>query len=349
MSKFRKSTFINGLQVLKSIYAVKRGKRIPLYCEWEVTDRCNMNCSFCGTRKDNKSTGADIPTKAAVNLIDQLSGMGTRIIHFSGGEPTLRDDLNLLIARAKEKKMLVSLTTNGSAPAKKRQAFLMADIIAISIDGDEQLHDSMRKAPGAYRRAVETLKFLTAHNKTPIIIAVCMENSSYEMLERLATLARSLKVKISVKNLGPNVNTQSQNPERVQPYKNLDSPYFKRFASLVEKLKKTLGKTLANPGPLLNVIQNGGLGVYGCRAMDIAISLKADGSVSLPCNGLTKLLIKGDLREAYYGKRALKLRAVQGIDPVCKGCSIPCMVQASALLKPKGIWTIFDAYIESLY
>lgn len=338
-----------GLGILKSIYDIKVLKRrIPLYCEWEVTSCCNMSCDFCSTRTSNTVLLEDTSTDEALNIIEQLSGLGTKIIHFSGGEPTLRKDLPELVSKAKEKNMIVSITTNGSAPLQRIEKLLHVDLIRVSIDGPEQFHDSMRKTPGAFKKAVEVLRFLRDRNKKPLITVVYTKDTSYKMLEELVNIARLLNIQISLNILSRNFNIE--NPDVVLHQKNtyLNPTFFHEYVSTISRLKKDYGNVIANPNPYLAVIQEGGLEIYGCRAMDIAICIKSDGSISLPCNGLPLKLAKGNIKEIYYGKKAADLRPLQGKHPLCKGCTIRCMASASALLKSKGFIAIFDAYIRNM-
>ena len=128
----------------------------------------------------------------------------------------------------------------------------------------------------------------------------------------------------------------------------LTAPVFDDFIDVVHKLRKDYGSAIANPQPLLTIIQQGGLDVFGCRAMDISISIKHDGSVSLPCNGLAIERIKGNLKEIYYGNEALQQRVLQGKHPACKGCYIRCMCSASALLRIKTLPKIISSYMGSM-
>ena len=65
----------------------------------EVTDDCNLSCSYCfassGPGGDHRSTD-EIDA-----LLDTVADAGGRPIQFSGGEPTVRDDLPELVERAR--------------------------------------------------------------------------------------------------------------------------------------------------------------------------------------------------------------------------------------------------------
>ena len=78
----------------------------------EVTDDCNLSCSYCfassGPGGDHRS-GDEIDA-----LLDTVADAGGRPIQFSGGEPTVRDDLPELVECARERGIdHVEVNTNG--------------------------------------------------------------------------------------------------------------------------------------------------------------------------------------------------------------------------------------------
>lgn len=65
----------------------------------EVTESCNLSCSFCFA--SSSPSGAHRPTEEVVDLLETVKQDGeTRPIQFSGGEPTVRDDLPELVELA---------------------------------------------------------------------------------------------------------------------------------------------------------------------------------------------------------------------------------------------------------
>ena len=94
-----------------------------------VTDRCNFRCTFCmpaeifGERyrflpKDDILTFEEISRVARLFV-----GLGVRKIRLTGGEPLLRDQLEVLVAQLASIEGLgdLALTTNGFLLAKKAQ------------------------------------------------------------------------------------------------------------------------------------------------------------------------------------------------------------------------------------
>ncbi|MEF8783767.1 MAG: radical SAM protein [Haloarculaceae archaeon] len=78
----------------------------------EVTDDCNLSCSYCFA---SSSPGGEHRSSEEIEaLLDTVADAGGRPIQFSGGEPTVRDDLPDLVERARERGIdHVEVNTNG--------------------------------------------------------------------------------------------------------------------------------------------------------------------------------------------------------------------------------------------
>ena len=104
----------------------------------EVTDDCNLSCSYCfassGPGGDHRSTD-EIDA-----LLDTVAAAGGRPIQFSGGEPTVRDDLPELVERARERGIdHVEVNTNGIRLATEdgyAEALAAAGVTAIYLQFD---------------------------------------------------------------------------------------------------------------------------------------------------------------------------------------------------------------------
>jgi MoaA/NifB/PqqE/SkfB family radical SAM enzyme len=106
----------------------------PILAQIVPVRRCNLSCSYCN---EYDKTSAPVPTEAMLGRIDKLSALGTGIITFSGGEPTLHPDLDVLIRRVRANGGIATLITNGYLLTVDRiQRFNAAglDYLQISID-----------------------------------------------------------------------------------------------------------------------------------------------------------------------------------------------------------------------
>jgi MoaA/NifB/PqqE/SkfB family radical SAM enzyme len=85
-----------------------------------------------------------------LSRIDKLADLGTSVVAFSGGEPMLHPDLDVLIRRIRSRGMMAGLITNGYFLVPKRIEELNAaglDFLQISIDNlepDEVSKKSLR-------------------------------------------------------------------------------------------------------------------------------------------------------------------------------------------------------------
>jgi len=134
----------------------------------EVTQDCNLSCSYCFA--GSGPGGAERPLAEVEALLETIieSG-GPRPVQFSGGEPTVRDDLPALVERAHEMGFEhVQVNTNGLALAERdgyAERLVEAGVTAVYLqfDGLEpstyeairevDLTDAKHAAVAACRRA----------------------------------------------------------------------------------------------------------------------------------------------------------------------------------------------------
>jgi MoaA/NifB/PqqE/SkfB family radical SAM enzyme len=129
----------------------------PILAQIIPIRRCNLACTYCNEfDKDSRP----VPTSEMLQRIDQLSALGTSIITFSGGEPTLHPDLDLLVRRVRAQGAIATIITNGYLLTPKRIKRLNAaglDYLQISID-NVQPDEVSKKSLKVLDRKLEWLK-----------------------------------------------------------------------------------------------------------------------------------------------------------------------------------------------
>ena len=106
----------------------------PILAQIVPIRRCNLSCTYCN---EYDKTSSPVATNVMIRRLDKLSELGTQIITFSGGEPTLHPDLDLLIQRVRDNGAIVTVITNGYFLTPDRIKRLNAaglDYLQISID-----------------------------------------------------------------------------------------------------------------------------------------------------------------------------------------------------------------------
>ena len=118
------------------------GRRIE-YLRISVTDRCNFRCLYCMPHEglEGLPKGDILSYEEIASLVGQLAPLGLRRVRITGGEPTIRPQLESLIAMLRAVPGIedIALSTNGV----KLEA--MADTMrAAGLDRVNMSADSLR-------------------------------------------------------------------------------------------------------------------------------------------------------------------------------------------------------------
>jgi MoaA/NifB/PqqE/SkfB family radical SAM enzyme len=96
--------------------------------------RCNLACAYCN---EYDGVSAPVPLQAMLRRVDKLGELGTSMITVSGGEPLMHPDLDAIIRRMRDRRIVASLITNGYYLNQERIERLNdagLDYLQISID-----------------------------------------------------------------------------------------------------------------------------------------------------------------------------------------------------------------------
>jgi MoaA/NifB/PqqE/SkfB family radical SAM enzyme len=134
------------------------GRRRPLVVTWPITDRCNFSCSYC---ERGRGGSRELSTDEVRRILDQLFGLGCVRVSLSGGEPLVRDDIGEIVGHARRRGMSVVMTTNGSLVPERLAAIAGVNLVKLSLEGEERVHDSLRGA-GSFLRVMDAARALDA-------------------------------------------------------------------------------------------------------------------------------------------------------------------------------------------
>ena len=119
----------------------------PLWLLAELTYRCPLHCAFCYNPVDFAKTSAadELSTEGWLKVLREARAVGSVQCGFSGGEPLMRDDLEILVAEAHRLGYYTNLLTSGVGFTDQRAAALKAaglDHIQLSFqDSTKELND----------------------------------------------------------------------------------------------------------------------------------------------------------------------------------------------------------------
>jgi MoaA/NifB/PqqE/SkfB family radical SAM enzyme len=129
-------------------------------------------------------------THEALRLIQAVRFGGCKGLVFAGGDPSLRADIDELVARSQSIGLKAEIQTNADhvSPAF-RVALLRADLIGLSLDASVAgCHDMLRGRPGNFDRTLALLRWLCESNKPVVVRSVVLPQNRLEF----AALARLL-------------------------------------------------------------------------------------------------------------------------------------------------------------
>lgn len=92
----------------------------PLALLIELTHRCPLRCAYCSNPVELDAASREVDTETWKRVLDEAAAMGILQVHFSGGEPTARKDLETLVAHAGGLGLYVNLITSGVLLSQKR-------------------------------------------------------------------------------------------------------------------------------------------------------------------------------------------------------------------------------------
>jgi len=226
MSLLNKTKFLKNLIIGKVL-----NKNIPLTVILNVTDRCNLKCSYCYAayyqrRKDEMSLDR------ILKIIDELSGMGCKRISFGGGEPLLREDIGEMIKRVKEKKMECVINSNGYLVEREIDVLKNIDVLCLSLDGDEKAHDIYR-GRGSFKEVMEAIECASRY-KIPLHTNTVLHRNNLNSIEFVLEVAKKYNL-LAGFNL---VIDYLSGEENAAEYKNQDSEIKNALRRLIRYKKE---------------------------------------------------------------------------------------------------------------
>lgn len=287
----------------------------PVLCNYYVTYRCNARCGFCDIWEQPSPT---VSLEDAARNLDDLKRLGVRVVDFTGGEPLLHPRLADLLAMAKERGLLTTVTTNGLLyPKKAKKLAGKVDLLHFSIDSSvPEEHDASRGV-ACFGRLMTSIEQALSLGERPDLLFTVTNENVHRLEEIYETISR------------PNRLVLILNP--LFEYHALGSGLADRvMAQMAAFAKKPY--TYLNPA-FLTLRRRGGNDPAApvCRAVSTSVVISPFNELVLPCYhlGLEKVPIRGDLYRLWNSDVVAEQRALEGRHEACRGCTINCYFEPS--------------------
>ncbi len=295
----------------------------PLRVDLALTFKCQNNCVHCYAGGPHKTP--ELTTEQWREVIGRLHHVGVFILTFTGGEPTLREDLPELLLYAQNKGIVTGLITNGRKLKDKNYVETLEktglDFIQVTLESHKhKIHDLMTATKGSWKETVTGIKNIIP---TQIYATTNTTLSKYNASDFLATI--DFIKSLGVAAFGCNSLIYAGKANAVSD----------KFALPLEKLEKLLPEVNAKANQLglkflwytptqycrFDPVKLG-LGVKSCSAAMTNMCIGPDGEV-YPCQSYFESLgniLKDDWQKIWNHPLALQIRNKEYVEPKCKDC-----------------------------
>jgi MoaA/NifB/PqqE/SkfB family radical SAM enzyme len=181
------------------IKQIRKKKLItPTMVQWDITNRCNLSCSFCFyhiyplTDWDIKT---EMPYDTIASILSELYLIGIRTVEWTGGgEPTLHKNWELITTLATSLGFEQALVTNGTLIDKCINLIRNFEWVRVSVDAATKETYAKVKGFDRFDTVINNIKQLVKERNQGNVIGfsfiVCQEN--YQEIMDAAELAKSL-------------------------------------------------------------------------------------------------------------------------------------------------------------
>ena len=296
----------------------------PIRMDLALTFRCQNDCLHCYTGGPHETP--ELTTDQWKEVINRVHKIGVFLLTFTGGEPTLREDLPELLRYAQEKGIVTGLITNGRRLKDKEYVKKLEDagldFVQITLEShDPTIHEAITRVKGSWQETVKGIK-----NIIPTQIYITT-NTTLNKLN-----AKSfLKTIEFLRDLGLRVFACNS-----LIYSGSAPSIANEFALKIDTLKKLLPKIVDKARKLgmkfmwytptqycqLNPVTLG-LGVKSCSAARVNMCIGPSGEV-YPCQSYFKEvgnILEDSWRKIWNHPLCISLRAREYAPEKCTGCS----------------------------
>ncbi|MEL6184788.1 MAG: pyrroloquinoline quinone biosynthesis protein PqqE [Myxococcota bacterium] len=167
----------------------------PMAVICELTHRCPLSCPYCSNPLELTKKSAELSTEDWLSVLDQAADLGVLQAHLTGGEPTARDDLETLVARAEERGLYTNLITAAVTLTRPRLQRLVESglqHVQISFQAVEpELADRVGGFAGGHLRKIEAASWVKALD-IPLTVNAVMHRGNMDQAEDMIAFALEL-------------------------------------------------------------------------------------------------------------------------------------------------------------
>ena len=283
----------------------------PETVHWAITFRCLENCPDCYARRYQEQSLNELGTAEALQVVDILAEQGVFQLALGGGEPLLRLDIPLIARAAKERGLVLHVTTGLTEDFNFKLLHQLAPSIKSLHIGikQERLLARPQLEGGLLQRIVHEAHSSGIMTGANLILCNTVIKHFPQFIEHL--LQAGFK-RIILLRYKPPINVdrwlaESPSPEDLRDFNMVLEETAKLYPHIEFRLDCALSFLQRNLSPDTALAS----GIRGCVAASRVLSIAADGSI-YPCSQLmyprfkAGNIISEDFSSLWMNSKALK-------------------------------------------
>ncbi len=295
----------------------------PYRMDLALTYRCNNDCLHCYNDPARKSI--ELSTVEWKQVLDKVWQLGIPHVVFTGGEPTLRDDLPELVSYAEQLGMVTGINTNGRRLKDETYVKTLIDAgldhVQITLEShDPSIHDEIVHHPGAWEQTIAGIQNVVKSKLFVMTNTTLLKSNTVELEKTLQFLSD-----LKVPTIGLNGLIYSGRGASVQA--GIQEQDLPKLLSLATFFTQTHNQRLIWYTPTqychFDPVSSG-LGVKGCTAALYNMCIEPDGSV-LPCQSYYHSLgnlLTDQWTSIWENPLAQSIRAKHYLQEKCHDCNL---------------------------
>jgi len=168
----------------------------PLGLIAELTHRCPLQCAYCSNPLALDPPASELSTDDWLRVLDEAAALGVLQVHFSGGEPMARRDLEIMVAHANRAGLYTNIITSGVLLTPERMAAILEagiDHIQLSFqDSDAVRADGFGGYKGGHAKKLAAAALIQGSDLPPTTNFVIHHGNAGHVAAMIA-LAEDLK------------------------------------------------------------------------------------------------------------------------------------------------------------
>lgn len=167
----------------------------PLWLLAELTYRCPLQCPYCSNPLEIAQYKDELTTEQWLGVLQQARRMGAAQLGFSGGEPLVRTDLEILIAEARRLGYYSNLITSGVGMDEARVAAFKAaglDHIQISFQASDEDLNNYLGGSASFEHKYAMARVVKQYDY-PMVLNIVLHRQNIDQIEDIIKMTIDLK------------------------------------------------------------------------------------------------------------------------------------------------------------